>query len=402
MLSEKDRVEVEVGQPAHGGHCVARHEGQVIFVRHALPGERVVVEVTEVHKGYVRADAVEILDAAPERVVAPCPYSHPDGCGGCDLQHASPAAQLEWKRAVLREQFRRLARIELDVPVESLAWSGPEPALHPQTQPQRSGPDERGEPWRGGFGWRTRVRYRVAASGRAGLLKYRSNEVVPIDRCLIAHPSIQALDILSRDWPEVDTIDVVYPSAGGQAEIVRNQRIVERAIGREFELEAHGFWQVHPAAADTLAACVVDFLRPRKGEKAWDLYGGAGLFSAALALAGCEVTLVESAAESVEAARRSLSDLPVRVMRTPVENARLSGKVDLVVLDPPRAGAGARVVRMINDATLREVAYVACDPAALARDVRTFLDLGWRLRRVRAFDCFPQTHHLETVAQLVR
>ena len=106
MLSEKDRVEVEVGQPAHGGHCVARHEGQVIFVRHALPGERVVAEVTEVHKGYARADAVEILQASPDRVVPPCPYSHPDGCGGCDLQHASPGAQLEWKRAVLREQFQ--------------------------------------------------------------------------------------------------------------------------------------------------------------------------------------------------------------------------------------------------------------------------------------------------------
>ena len=375
MLSEKDRVEVEVGQPAHGGHCVARHEGQVIFVRHALPGERVVAEVTEVHKGYARADAVEVVEASPDRVVPPCPYSHPDGCGGCDLQHASPGAQLEWKRAVLREQFRRLARIDLDVPVEPLP-----------------GPT---------FGWRTRVRYRVAASGRAGLLKHRSNEVVPIERCLIAHPSIQAMDILTRNWPDVDTIDVVVP-ASGQAEIVRNQRIFERAVGRHFKLDARGFWQVHPAAGDTLAACVLEFLRPRKGERAWDLYGGAGLFSAALARAGCEVTLVESAAESVEAAQRCLSGLAVRVVGTQVENAKLARNVDLVVLDPPRVGAGARVVRMINAAAPRAVAYVACDPAALARDVRTFLDLGWQLSQVRGFDCFPQTHHVEAVAHLVR
>lgn len=375
MLSEKDRVEVEVGQPAHGGHCLARHEGQVIFVRHALPGERVIIEITEIHKGYARADAVEILAASKRRVVAPCPYSHPDGCGGCDLQHAAPDAQLDWKRAVLREQMRRLARIELDVPVEPLPGDT--------------------------FGWRTRVRYRVAASGRAGLLKHRSHEVVPIDRCLIAHPSIQALDALNQTWPDVDTIDVVTPS-DGRAQLVRDQRIFERAAGRVFELEAQGFWQVHPAAADTLAECVIRFLRPRKGERAWDLYGGAGLFSAALAQAGCEVTLVESAAESVEAAERSLSGLPVRVMRTPVESARLSRSVDLVVLDPPRAGAGAKVVRMIDAAAPRAVAYVACDPAALARDVRTFLDLGWQLREVRAFDCFPQTHHLEAVAHLVR
>lgn len=376
MLSEKDRVEVEVGQPAHGGHCVARHDGQVIFVRHALPGERVIVEVTEVHKGYVRADAVEILTASDDRVEPPCPYSHPDGCGGCDLQHASPAAQLEWKRAVLREQFQRLARIDVDVPVVALPGDG--------------------------FGWRTRVRYRVALSGRAGLLKHRSNEVVPIERCLIADPRIQALDVLRRDWPEVDTIDVVAPFGADRAEIARNQRIFEHAAGREFELEAQGFWQVHPAAADTLAQCVTDFLRPGRGERAWDLYGGAGLFSAALARAGCEVTLVESAADSVEAARRSLSDLPVRVISTSVEKARLSRSVDLVVLDPPRVGAGARVVRMIDAAAPRAVAYVACDPAALARDVRTFLDLGWQLRQVRAFDCFPQTHHLEAVAHLVR
>jgi len=375
MLSEKDRVEVHVGEPAHGGHCVARHDGQVVFVRHALPGERVIAEVTEVHKGYARADAVEILEVSADRVTAPCPYSHPDGCGGCDLQHASPEAQLEWKRAVLREQFQRLAGLELDVPVEPLPGDG--------------------------FGWRTRVRYRVAASGRAGLLKHRSNEVVPIDRCLIAYPSIQAMDVLDRNWPDVDTIDVVAP-ANGDAQIAGNGTIIEQAVGREFELEAHGFWQVHPAAADTLADTVVEFLRPRKGERAWDLYGGAGLFSAALARQGCEVTLVESALESVTAARRSLADLPVRVMRVLVENARLSRNVDLVVLDPPRVGAGARVVRMIDSASPRGVAYVACDPAALARDVRTFLDLGWELGKVRAFDCFPQTHHLEAVAHLVR
>ncbi|HEX6681886.1 MAG TPA: class I SAM-dependent RNA methyltransferase [Candidatus Limnocylindrales bacterium] len=372
--TEGDRLELDVGAPAHGGHCVARHEGQVIFVRHALPGERVVAEVTEVHKGYLRADAVEVLAPSPDRVVPPCPYSHPDGCGGCDLQHASPRAQLEWKAAVLREQLQRLAKLELDVPVESIGTE---------------------------FGWRTRVRYRVAASGRAGLLKHRSNEVVPIDRCLIAHPAIQALDVLDRKWPDVDTVDVVAPAVG-QARIAGDGGIVERAVGREFLLAAHGFWQVHPAAADTLAACVLEFLAPREGERAWDLYGGAGLFSAALAGRGCRVTLVESAAESVQAAERSLEGLPVRIVRAPVEGARLSRNVDIVVLDPPRAGAGARVVRMIDTAGPRAVAYVACDPAALARDVRTFMDLGWELRELRAFDCFPQTHHVEAVALLVR
>lgn len=364
-------MELEVGAPAHGGHCVARHEGQVVFVRHALPGERVIAAVTEEHKGYLRADAVEILRPSPDRVAPPCPYARPDRCGGCDLQHASPSAQLEWKASILAEQLKRLTKISRWVPVEPLPGNG--------------------------FGWRTRVRYRVAAAGYAGLLKHRSNEVVPIDRCLIAHRSIQDLPVLSQEWPSVDVIDVVAP-AGGPAQIVAGQRVTEHAVGRDFDLAASAFWQVHPAAADTLARAVVDFLQPRPGETAWDLYGGAGLFSAAL---GCPSTLVEASPEGAEAARRSLADLPVTVIQSTVERARLRGPVDLVVLDPPRTGAGARVVRLIDQARPRAVAYVACDPAALARDLRTFLDLGWELAGLRAFDCFPQTHHLETVALLI-
>lgn len=390
-LLEGDRVEVDVGAPAHGGHCVARHEGRVLFVRHALPGERVIAEVTEVHRGYVRADAVEILAASPDRVVAACPYAHPDGCGGCDLQHAAVGAQLSWKADVLNEQLRRLAKIDFRrVPVEALEG--------------------------GGFGWRTRVRYRVAANGRAGLLKHRSHEVVPIENCLIAHPSIQALDVLDRTWPDADVIDVVAPFAGPARVVQPGLRITERAVERDFDLDAGGFWQVHPAAAGTLARVVVEFLDPRPGERAWDLYGGAGLFSAALARHGCEVTLIEADRGSVAAARRSLADLEVEVIESAVEHALPPGSrsspggrrrgsrraVDVIVLDPPRTGAGARVVRMINDAAPRAVAYVACDPAALARDLRTFLDLGWRLAGLRAFDCFPQTHHFEAVALLER
>ncbi|WP_117212749.1 class I SAM-dependent RNA methyltransferase [Allorhizocola rhizosphaerae] len=394
-------MELVVGAPAHGGHCVARHEGQVVFVRHALPGERVIAEVTEEHKGYLRADAVEILEASPDRVPAPCPYARPDLCGGCDLQHASPRAQLEWKTAVLREQLQRLARLGSDVSVEALPGDG--------------------------FGWRTRVRYRVAAAGYAGLLKHRSNEVVPIDRCLIAHPSIQELPVLARQWPDVDVIDVVKPSEG-PAQVVSGQAVRERAAGREFELGASAFWQVHPDAADTLAATVVEFLRPEPHERAWDLYGGAGLFSAAL---GCSSVLVEASPEGAEAARRSLADLPVTVIESTVERALgladarrghagrqpaavggrprrdvrghealLHGQVDIVVLDPPRTGVGARVVKMIHEARPRAVAYVACDPAAFARDLRTFLDLGWKLGGIRAYDLFPQTHHFETVALL--
>ncbi|MCO1616511.1 TRAM domain-containing protein [Micromonospora sp. CPM1] len=396
-MEEAERVELTVDAVAPGGHCVARVGGQVVFVRHALPGERVVAEVTELHRGFARADAVEILDASPDRVTPPCPYARPGRCGGCDLQHVAPAAQLDWKLAVVREQLTRLGgltaeRIDaLGVRVEALP-GGP-------------------------LGWRSRVRYAVDAAGRAGLLKHRSHEVVPIERCLIAHPAIQELPVLpptGARWPDADAVETVASTGGDVAVVAYTdgvptavsgpERVRETAAGRTFTLPASGFWQVHPAAADALTGAVLDLLDPRPGETAWDLYGGAGLFAAALAgrVGGARVTLVESAPDGVAAARENLSDLAgVEVVAARVETAlsrrRITGPVDLVVLDPPRSGAGAPVVRSVAAAGPRAVAYVACDPAAFARDVRTFADAGWRLAALRGFDLFPMTQHVELV-----
>ncbi|WP_320064656.1 class I SAM-dependent RNA methyltransferase [Micromonospora sp. RTGN7] len=419
-LEEAERVELTVDAVAPGGHCVARVDGQVVFVRHALPGERVIAEVTEVHKGFVRADAVTVLVAAPERVEPPCPYAKPGRCGGCDLQHVAPAAQLDWKSAVVRGQLDRLGGLT-DAEIDRL---GVRVAALP------GGP----------LGWRSRVRYAVDAAGRAGLLKHRSHEVVPIDRCLIAHPAIQELPVLGELWPAADAVETVA-STGGDVTVTalvdgapvpvddtapvdapaagpsgrdsgrRPARAVVRevAAGREWTLPASGFWQVHPAAADTLVAVVLDLLDPRPGESAWDLYGGAGLFAAALATRvgpTARVTVVESADAGVAAARNNLSDLSgVEVVAARVENAlarrRITGPVDLVVLDPPRTGAGAKVVLDVIAAGPRAVAYVACDPAAFARDVRTFAEAGWRLDQLRGFDLFPMTQHVELVGLLL-
>ncbi|MEV6970185.1 TRAM domain-containing protein [Hamadaea sp. NPDC051192] len=397
-LLELDRVEVTVGAPAHGGHCVARHEGMVLFVRHALPGERVIAEVTEVHRGYVRADAVEIIEASPDRVPAPCPWSGPNACGGCDLQHASTSAQAEWKASVVRELLARFAQVDQVVRVEQL----------PATVGADGQPDA---------GWRTRVRYTVDAEGRPGLRKHRSHEVVPIERCMIAYPGIRSLPVLNRTW-SADAVETVAPSTEPAFVMTDPARpIVEHAAGHEFTLSAGGFWQVHPYAAQTLADAVIEQLAPKVGETAWDLYGGAGLFAAAVAdhvgVTG-QVTLVESAHDGVAAARQNLAKLPVRIVESTVEralvpprgragrsSARLRGPVDLVVLDPPRTGAGKQVVTAIAASGARAVSYVACDPAALARDVATFQGLGWRLAQLRAFDCFPFTHHVECVALLL-
>ncbi|GIE80385.1 putative RNA methyltransferase [Actinoplanes philippinensis] len=423
-LVEGDRVEVVVGAPAHGGHCVARiggPHGRVVFVRHALPGERVTVEITELHRGYLRGDAVEIHEASPDRVTPPCPYARPGACGGCDLQHASGEAQLRWKTEVVREQLIRLAGLDPDdlgVRVEPL----PPPLNRPGDEPGQL------------LGWRSRIRYAIDAAGRPGLLQHRSHQVVPIDRCLIAHPAIQALDVLANDWPNVDALQAVASTGGDVAVLGRPSgatgpapgddlaeapengpifrlsgpaEVIELAAGRAWRIPPQGFWQVHPAAADTLVTAVLQMLRPTAGEIVWDLYGGAGLFAAALAeRTGAPVTVVESSPTGVAAARANLSGLPhADIVEARVDVAlsrrRVTGPVDLVVLDPPRAGAGARVVRALAAARPRAIAYVACDPAALARDLKTFTSLGWRVESLRAFDCFPMTQHVECVAHLV-
>ncbi len=388
-VAEEERVTLIVGPPAHGGFCVARLDGQVVFVRHALPGERVVALVTEVHSGYLRADAVEILEPSPDRVAPPCPYAGPGRCGGCDLQHAAPRAQLDWKTAVLREQLTRLGKLT----VEEVDALGVTVVALPG----------------GETGWRSRVRYAVDAAGRPGLLKHRSHEVVAIDRCLIAHPAIQALPVLDRTWPTADAVEAVATSTGDSTawEIpgADPPTVRERAGGRTWTIDAETFWQVHPAAAKTLVGAALELVDPRPGERAWDLYGGAGLFAAALAERvgpGGRVTLVESAPDGVAAARDNLADLPwVEVVAAKVETAlsrrRVAGPVDVVVLDPPRTGAGAKVVEALTRSGARAVGYVACDPASFARDVRTFRERGWRLAELRGYDCFPMTHHLECV-----
>lgn len=293
-LAEGDRTTVRVGAVAHGGHCVARVDGQVVFVRHALPDEVVTVEITEVHRGFLRGDAVAVLEPAPERVTPPCRYAGPDRCGGCDLQHVGVAGQLAWKESVVREQLLRLGGLsaaEVD-------------ALGVQVRALPGGP----------LGWRTRVRYAVDAADRAGLLKHRSHEVVPVDRCLIAHPAIQQLPVLppaGGRWPGVDAVEVVASATGdvvvtalpGPTDDARvtdaaDAQLTQVAAGRRFEVPTTAFWQVHPAAADTLVDAVLELLDPAPGESAWDLYSGAGLFAAAIAgrtgPTG-RITLVESA-----------------------------------------------------------------------------------------------------------
>jgi tRNA/tmRNA/rRNA uracil-C5-methylase (TrmA/RlmC/RlmD family) len=401
--------EVTVGPVAHGGHCVARHEGRVVFVRHSLPGERVVVRVTEDrHPGFCRADAIEVLEASPARVQRPCPYSGPGRCGGCDWQHVDPAEQRRLKAAVVREQLTRLAGLDdVAVTVEELP----------------------GGPLR----WRSRARFAVDRSGAPGLRRHRSHDVVVLDDCPITvEPAAAA--VLQRRWPGAGAVDVSIDSTGAvtttrldrqgrptTSRVVRPGgdlpeepvgRAERRAGGRDWEVEGTGFWQVHPAAADALVAAVAEFAAVRPGETVLDLYAGAGLFGGVLAPAvGPEgrVVCVESDPDACAAADANLAGFPqAEVWEGDVDAEGLAGLLgelgepDVIVLDPPRAGAGPAVSRLLAATGARAVVYVACDPAALARDVAAFGEAGYRLAGIRGFDAFPMTAHVECVALLTR
>ncbi|MGH3913536.1 MAG: class I SAM-dependent RNA methyltransferase [Pseudonocardiaceae bacterium] len=380
-----------MGPVGHGGFCVARHQGRAVFVRHALPGERVRAVVTEDRGGsYCRADAVVVLEAAAGRVPPPCPASGPGGCGGCDFQHVEPLVQRQLKAQVVAEALRRIAGLDVEVSVEQLSG--------------------------GTLGWRTRTRLAVDDAGRAGLRVHRSHTVLPITTCPLTVP--RALDaVLSHRWRPGVELEVVVDGEGRLhvAELrpgrppkwVRGSgRAVQHAAGRRWEFTAHSFWQVHPAAANALAAIVGEWAGAAPGGCAWDLYGGMGLFASVLAdqvgPTG-SVTVVESSRRAVLDGTAALADLPHVCFvtgRVEREIGRLARSPDVVVLDPPRRGAGREVATAVADRRPGRIVHVGCDPAALARDVGVYLEHGYRLVALRALDTFPMTHHVECVAVL--
>lgn len=421
--------EVEVGPVAHGGHCIARtSEGQVLFVRHTLPGEKVVARVTEGETGsrFLRADAVTVIEASKDRVEAPCPYAGPGKCGGCDWQHAKPGAQRRLKGEVIAEQLQRLAGLT----PEEANWDGTVMPAEGDKLPPGEVP-----------AWRTRVQYAVDQDGLVGLRKHRSHEVQPIDHCMIAAPGVSELGIEKQDWPQMATVEaiaatgshdrqvILTPREGGRLPLVELDKPVsvlrveekdggvhrvhgrafvrERADDRTYRVGSGGFWQVHPQAADTLVRAVMQGLLPRKNDMALDLYCGVGLFAGAIGQRIGEkgaVLGIESGKRAVEDARHNLKDLDrVRIEHGKVDQVLPRTGItecDLIVLDPPRAGAGKGTVKQLAALGARRIAYVACDPAALARDIAYFREGGYRVRTLRAFDLFPMTAHVECVAIL--
>jgi len=412
-------IELRCGAIASGGGCVARAEdGRVVFVRHSLPGELVRARVTAETTSYLRADAVEVIEPSADRVEPACPYAGPGRCGGCDWQHVALPAQRELKAELVAEQLRRVAGVDRRVVVEPL-------------------PDE------GGLGWRTRVRFAVDPEGRVGLRRHRSHEVEHVDRCAIATDGVELPGVERLTWPGAREVEVFAPSRGGADEhaavvvvtparregrlpspptladdatglvvarttVREPARVRARVHGRSFRISAGSFWQIHEAAPGVLARAVIDGLAPRRGDHVLELFAGVGLFSALLADAvgpRGSVRAVERDPGSCADARHNVRHLAqVEIVEAPVTPEILDGRgrTDLVVLDPPRDGAGIDLVTALAAMTPapRRIAYVACDPASFARDLEVARRAGWTLASLRAFDQFPMTEHVELVAVL--
>ena len=379
-----DRVAVEIGPIAHGGHCVARHEGQVIFVRHSIPGERALVEITEKTSKFLRGNAIEILEKSSHRVTPQCAYARWDGCGGCDFQHIELEYQRELKTQIIKEQFQRIAKKEISCPVEAVE---PHNGLH----------------------WRKRMEFTVSENRKLALYKARSHDVIEIDSCQIADSRMNISEINSQKLPRRSKVDVAISRSGKQTIAIENRQnyeLIDEGVDQILSVSPQSFWQSHISAPRTLVDAVASFSDIQVGDHVFDLYGGVGLFTAdavkRVGVAG-RVTLIELDSQAITDARRNFSEYDtVEIVESSVDRAlKKYARADVIILDPPRSGAGKNVVEQIVKLKPRVITYVSCDPASLARDCAYFEERGYRMAAIRAFDLFPMTQHMECVARFI-
>lgn len=391
-----DIVTVEVGNPVAGGQCLARLDGRVIFVRDGIPGELVKVVITGSGKrgAFLRGDVCEVLAPSPHRVQPPCSLA--EECGGCDWQHVDLSFQRELKAQVIADALRRTGGID-DLAGQPLATATEVSAL------------DEGD----GLHWRTRMRYAIDENGVVGLRAARSHQIIPAADCPLAVTEISSAvpSTVTQTGNGRDALIAAYSSTGELAlvGVHADSVITERVRERDFQVAANGFWQVHPQAPETLVSTVLEFASPNHGEKVLDLYSGVGLFAAFLAEAvgvTGRVDAVEGDRTASELSRKNLADLAwVHHHRAPVEKWLGAGHrshADIVVLDPPRTGAGRDVVTAASRRKPRAIVYVACDPVSLARDMKFLAELGYEITKLHALDLFPMTKHVESVALFER
>ena len=388
-LKTGDLLQVTIEKVAHGGHFIARHDGAVIFVRHAIPGENCTIQITSTGSSFNRADVVSVETASEFRVDAPCSFAHRNGCGGCDFQHISVTHQRSLKSDVITEQFARIAKIDLRIEVEEVDES---------------------------IRWRTRAIATTDRNGKLGFYKSRSHSIAPVKDCIICVEAMNFGEVAGRDLKGDVRVEISASNSGERSIALAPTRGEEKArltegpailhenvLGKTLEVSQESFWQSHKRAPEILTQVVLDFATLKTGDHVLDLYGGVGLFSAAIVdVVGStgHVDLIEgSKVATADAARNfnSYSNITIATGDVVKLLPRITA-ADVVVLDPPRDGAGKEAVAHIARLAPRAIVYVACDPAALARDTAYLADHSYSLVKVRAFDLFPMTHHIECVA----
>lgn len=408
-----ETADLKLTAMAHGGSALGRYEGQVIFVPYTIPGETVRVEIAESHARWAKARLLAVLDPSPHRVEPPCPYFGPEQCGGCHFQHIAYPAQAKFKQQVVADQLTRVGGLH-GVDVQDIIAAA--------------------EPW----GYRNHATFHLTPDGRLGFLTADTHRVVPVQECLLLDPLLDELwAALDIEWPqlfrlslrcgsatgqrlaifELDhyedfDIEVDFPVscvlllADGEAVVLMGEtHLTEHVAGRDYRVSAGSFFQVNTAGAEALIALVRDYLAPTGGETLVDLYCGVGLFGLALAGQVARVIGVEADPSAVADFRhnaRGLGQVELLEGKAQAALPRIEGQVDLLVLDPPRSGAGRPVVAEIARLAPRRVAYVSCDPATLARDAQQLTESGYSLLQVQPVDLFPQTYHVESVALFVQ
>ncbi len=406
-------LELSLSTPAYGGEIIGRlppdAEGRrkAVFVPYALPGERVRVRLTEEKRGYARAELLAVLEPAAERIPPRCP--HYTRCGGCHYQHASYEAQLRLKETILRDQLERVGGLT-DIPLEAAVAS-------PQV-------------WH----YRNHIQFHLTPEGQLGFKAPRSETVIPIEECPLAHPAIEAVRphlaiepvpglervalrvgdgddvmlVLESSDPRPPEFSVDFPLSAmhiGPAGRFLLAGYPDQDItvsGRTFRVSAGAFFQVNLPVAERMVAHLRQHLPLTPGSTVLDLYAGVGLFSAFLAPRLSRLIAVEENPWACEDFAFNLDEFDhVELYEAPVEMTLPALKdthPDIILLDPPRGGAGRRTLEGILALKAETIAYLSCDPATLARDARRLVEGGYRLERVTPFDMFPQTYHIESIS----
>jgi 23S rRNA (uracil1939-C5)-methyltransferase len=386
----------------YGGDGLSRRDGEVVFTPFVLPGETVEAERIESRKHAQRARVVQVTEPSASRVKPECPYF--GRCGGCQYQHASYEAQVEYKRGILAETLRRVGKIAF--PEERIETAAGEP-----------------------YGYRNRVQLHFER-GRVGYREMNSRKLVGIDKCPISSPKINEviakLSRMARDrrWPGfLESLEVFTDEHRVQWNVAETGKPVARhffewlaeeidgtvlgpleyAVNEDtFTVGGQAFFQVNRFLLPRLAELAIG---DAHGESAWDLYAGVGLFSLPLARRFGKVTAVESgraaAADLKTNARRARVDIAVEQDQTEAFLDQAKAAPDFVLADPPRSGLDKRVVSRLLELRPKEIVVIACDPATLARDLAGLV-AGYEIAAVRLVDLFPQTFHIETMVRLVR